>query len=685
MSAFSESALEKKLSELSNSQQSVQTLSLWLIHHRKHSKTIVRVWFSELRKAQVPRKLTFLYLANDVIQNSKRKGPEFTDDFAPVIIDAFKHVSSEGEDGCKKQLDRVLSIWQERAVYENDVLEKLTEVLHGEKKAKKRPYEQIKARDEDFASRSSPAEPPQTADLIRALQELENAASSDSALRQRISALPPEVQDSSLLHRVTDKESGERLSRLVEEACMMLADYSGRLAAEIDDRRQLTRLLSLFLQSQRDGLAKNEQKLEEYKRKLAQVSQVRKELRSRLSSLPDLSRLPSVTGGHVHLPSSGDLYSPSDCVSSGDMVLKDSKHCHDSSRAFEDREKEKKVARKRLYIVSVVCLVFMVGEILGGYFAGSLAVMTDAAHLLVDFTSFIISLCSLWLSSRPATHTLNYGWHRAEILGALLSVFTIWLVTGVLVYLAVERLISDDYEIEGTVMLITSGCAVLANIIMALTLHQSGHAHSHGGLSSQGHGHSHSGAHSHEKKNGHSHAYANGDSHNPENKTTGKKTQENASVRAAFVHVIGDLLQSISVLVSALIIFFRPEYKMADPICTFLFSLFVLGTTFTIMRDILVVLMEGTPAGVDYREVRERLLSVKGVKAVHNLHIWALTMNQAVLSAHVAIDDATEPQVVLREITQSCFTTYSFHSVTIQLEQQEDQRPDCTLCQDPKN
>uniref|UniRef100_A0A3B1KKL2 Proton-coupled zinc antiporter SLC30A8 n=1 Tax=Astyanax mexicanus TaxID=7994 RepID=A0A3B1KKL2_ASTMX len=372
-------------------------------------------------------------------------------------------------------------------------------------------------------------------------------------------------------------------------------------------------------------------------------------------------------------------------VSSGDMVLKDSKHCHDSSHAFEDREKEKKVARKRLYIVSVVCLVFMVGEILGGYFAGSLAVMTDAAHLLVDFTSFIISLCSLWLSSRPATHTLNYGWHRAEILGALLSVFTIWLVTGVLVYLAVERLISDDYEIEGTVMLITSGCAVLANIIMALTLHQSGHGHSHGGLSSQGHGHSHSGAHSHEKKNGHSHAYANGDSHNPENKTTGKKTQENASVRAAFVHVIGDLLQSISVLVSALIIFFRPEYKMADPICTFLFSLFVLGTTFTIMRDILVVLMEGTPAGVDYREVRERLLSVKGVKAVHNLHIWALTMNQAVLSAHVAIDDATEPQVVLREITQSCFTTYSFHSVTIQLEQQEDQRPDCTLCQDPKN
>uniref|UniRef100_A0A672PPP4 Regulation of nuclear pre-mRNA domain containing 1A n=1 Tax=Sinocyclocheilus grahami TaxID=75366 RepID=A0A672PPP4_SINGR len=207
MSVFSEPALEKKLSELSNSQQSVQTLSLWLIHHRKHSKTIVKVWYNELKKAQVSRKLTFLYLANDVIQNSKRKGPEFTQDFSPVIVDAFKHVSSEGDESCKKQLGRVLSIWQERAVYENDILDKLSDVLQVEKKAKKRPYEEIKVNDDDFASQSSPAEPPQTADLIRALQELENAASSDAALRQRISALPPEVQDTSLLHRVTGENT----------------------------------------------------------------------------------------------------------------------------------------------------------------------------------------------------------------------------------------------------------------------------------------------------------------------------------------------------------------------------------------------------------------------------------------------------------------------------------------------
>ncbi|XP_057684085.1 proton-coupled zinc antiporter SLC30A2-like isoform X1 [Corythoichthys intestinalis] len=353
------------------------------------------------------------------------------------------------------------------------------------------------------------------------------------------------------------------------------------------------------------------------------------------------------------------------------------KHCHDNSHAQEDREREKKVARKRLYVVSVVCLVFMIGEILGGYFAGSLAVMTDAAHLLVDFTSFVISLLSLWLSSRPATHKLSYGWHRAEVLGALMSVFTIWMVTGVLVYLAVERLISDDYEIEGTVMLITSGCAVLANIVMALTLHQSGHGHSHGGLSSHGHSHEKGDSRISSLKD-FADVEQNGDDQ------VGRMHQANASVRAAFVHVVGDLLQSLSVLVSAIIIFFKPEYKIADPICTFLFSILVLGTTFTIMRDILIVLMEGTPAGVRYGEVRDGLLAVKGVTAVHNLHIWALTVNQAVLSAHVAIDESVDAQTVLREMTQACYSSYNFHSITIQMERQADLKPGCTLCEDPK-
>ncbi|NXX25208.1 ZNT8 protein, partial [Nicator chloris] len=151
-----------------------------------------------------------------------------------------------------------------------------------------------------------------------------------------------------------------------------------------------------------------------------------------------------------------------------------------------------------------------------------------------------------------------------EILGALMSMLIVWMVTGVLTYLACMRLLHPDYDIDATVMLITSACAVLTNILLSLILHQTGHGHSHGAQASE-----------------------------LLSAPLEKPALSNASLQAAFVHTIGDLFQSISVLISALIIFFKPQYKIADPICTFVFSIFVLATTITILRDILTVLMEG--------------------------------------------------------------------------------------------
>ncbi|NXU14189.1 ZNT8 protein, partial [Pardalotus punctatus] len=151
-----------------------------------------------------------------------------------------------------------------------------------------------------------------------------------------------------------------------------------------------------------------------------------------------------------------------------------------------------------------------------------------------------------------------------EILGALMSMIIVWMVTGVLTYLACMRLLHPDYDIDATVMLITSACAVLSNILLSVILHQTGHSHSHGAPARE---------------------------HMPA--PLEKPALSNASLRAAFVHVMGDLFQSVSVLISALIIFFKPQYKIADPICTFVFSIFVLATTITILRDILTVLMEG--------------------------------------------------------------------------------------------
>ncbi|XP_068038646.1 proton-coupled zinc antiporter SLC30A8 [Anomalospiza imberbis] len=333
-------------------------------------------------------------------------------------------------------------------------------------------------------------------------------------------------------------------------------------------------------------------------------------------------------------------------------------HCHSYSQAYENRKREQQQARRKLCVASVICTFFMIAEITGKYLcgqiAGSLAVVSDAAHILVDLTSFLISLFSLWLTSKPPTKQFTFGWHRAEILGALMSMIIVWMVTGVLTYLACMRLLHPDYDIDATVMLITSACAVLTNILLSLILHQTGHGHSHG-------------VQARERMS----------------TPLEKPALSNASLQAAFVHTIGDLFQSISVLISALIIFFKPQYKIADPICTFVFSIFVLATTITILRDILTMLMEGTSKGFAYDAVKARILTVEKVESVHDLHLWSLTMNQTALSAHIATADSTDSQKILRDVTQALFEHYSFHSITIQIESGEDQKPDCVFCQEP--
>jgi len=341
MSGFSENALVKKLNELNSTQQSIQTLSLWVIHHRKHARTIVQVWQTELIKAKTKKKLMFLYLANDIIQNSKKKGTEFTKAFGGVLITAFTHVSKHADAKTKGAIERMLSIWEERKIYGadyikqinnsiNKIFENKSEMEHEQSSEnsnkrelpsdespvakevipkRSRLQELIVENDDDDYLTLSPRDPPEAEDLAKALLELENAASSDAVVREKIASLPPEVQDVSRLDKITDKSTADNLLKIVDEACLLLADYNGRLVAEIDDRRQVARMLTDFIRQQRSLLQESEQKLNNYREKLARVSEVRKELKSHIQNLPDLTMLPSVTGGLAPLPSAGDLFS----------------------------------------------------------------------------------------------------------------------------------------------------------------------------------------------------------------------------------------------------------------------------------------------------------------------------------------------------------------------------------------
>ncbi|XP_075563884.1 LOW QUALITY PROTEIN: putative proton-coupled zinc antiporter SLC30A3 [Pelecanus crispus] len=315
-------------------------------------------------------------------------------------------------------------------------------------------------------------------------------------------------------------------------------------------------------------------------------------------------------------------------------------------------------ARRQLSIACTVCCVFMVGEVIGGYLAHSLAIMTDAAHLLTDVGSMSVSLFSLWVSTRLPTKTMSFGWHRSETLGALASVLSIWVVTGALVYLAAVRIVSNDYEIEARAMLATSASAVGVNLVMAYILHQSPTGHGAGGYEQlEGAG-----------------GCLPGQSPLP----------GSTSVRAAFIHVVGDLLQSVGVLVAATIIYFKPQCKIADPISTLFFSVFVLGSTFTILRDVFRVLMEGTPRGLEFDAVKEVLLGVRGVKGAHDLHLWALTPSHHAVSAHVAVDASADPETVLWEATTRLQRKFGFASCTVQVERYREEMATCQHCQDPR-
>ncbi|OBS80372.1 hypothetical protein A6R68_21432 [Neotoma lepida] len=324
-------------------------------------------------------------------------------------------------------------------------------------------------------------------------------------------------------------------------------------------------------------------------------------------------------------------------------------HCHKDSRPQSAHSPEKLQARRQLCIACAVCIIFMAGEV-------------------VDIGSMMASLFSLWLSTRPVTRTMTFGWHRSETLGALASVISLWMVTGILLYLAFQRLMHNDYHIEGSAMLLTASVAVCANMLyvpvwsghqvgMAFVLHQTGSSHSHG---------------------------SRGTEYTPlEEGQRYPLSLGNTSVRAAFVHVLGDLFQSLGVLVASILIYFKPQYKAADPITTFLFSICALGSTAPTLRDVLRILMEGAPPSMRFEPVRDALMSVPGVRATHDLHLWALTLTYHVASAHLAIDCTADPEAVLAEASSRLYTRFGFSSCTLQVERYRSEMSRCPRCREP--
>ncbi|KAL0862074.1 hypothetical protein Bca101_041192 [Brassica carinata] len=270
-------------------------------------------------------------------------------------------------------------------------------------------------------------------------------------------------------------------------------------------------------------------------------------------------------------------------------TLGSSKVCGEAPCGFSDLNnasgdaEERNASMRKLCIAVVLCLLFMTVEVFGGIKANSLAILTDAAHLLSDVAAFAISLFSLWAAGWEATPRQTYGFFRIEILGALVSIQLIWLLTGILVYEAIIRLLTETSELLD------------------------------------------------------------------KSKPDKEKRKRNINVQGAYLHVLGDSIQSVGVMIGGAIIWYKPEWKIVDLICTLVFSVIVLGTTINMIRSILEVLMESTPREIDATKLERGLLEMEEVVAVHELHIWAITVGKVLLACHVNITPEADADMVLNK------------------------------------
>ncbi|XP_047173407.1 metal tolerance protein 1-like [Vigna umbellata] len=395
---------------------------------------------------------------------------------------------------------------------------------------------------------------------------------------------------------------------------------------------------------------------------------------------------------------------------SGDFPDGGRKICGEATCGFADAgsiskdSEERSTSMRKLLIAVILCVIFMTVEVVGGIKANSLAILTDAAHLLSDVAAFAISLFSLWAAGWEATPRQSYGFFRIEILGALVSIQLIWLLAGILVYEAIDRIIAGPKSVDGFLMFLVSAFGLVVNIIMALLLghdhghHGHGHGHGHGHDGHRhGHGHGHGHGHSHgftvsthhdarHAKDEHHHTHDHTDHHDDhhskdehhhdhqeltqslldESKT--KKKQRNINVQGAYLHVLGDSIQSIGVMIGGAVIWYKPEWQIVDLICTLIFSVIVLVTTINMLRNILEVLMESTPREIDATKLERGLLDMEDVVAVHELHIWAITVGKVLLACHVKIRREADADVVLDKVIDYIKRVYNISHVTIQIE-----------------
>ena len=270
----------------------------------------------------------------------------------------------------------------------------------------------------------------------------------------------------------------------------------------------------------------------------------------------------------------------------------------------------------RLKLALAISCIYFFAELIGGFLTNSLALLSDAGHMLSDIAALALSLFAFRIAKRPATVSSTYGYHRAEILAALFNGLSLWLIVGVIFAAAYNRFL-DPPAVESYGMMIVASLGLLVNVVAGAILYGSHH--------------------------------------------------HNLNLRGAFLHVVSDALGSVGAIAAGLIMLFTGWY-VADPVISILIGLLILHSSWNLIKESFSVLMQAVPKGIRLEDVQQALEEVEGVSKVHDLHVWAVTSDIFTLSAHAVVENGGDFHQVLNGIEDTLKERFNIEHTTIQLE-----------------
>ncbi|MCA0172615.1 cation diffusion facilitator family transporter [Bacillus sp. RAR_GA_16] len=289
-------------------------------------------------------------------------------------------------------------------------------------------------------------------------------------------------------------------------------------------------------------------------------------------------------------------------------------HNHSHDHAHDHHHSANK---KALFISFLLITLFMLLEVVGGFITNSLALLSDAGHMLSDAVALGMSLLAFKLGEKASDQEKTFGYKRFEILAAFLNGIALIAISFYILWESIQRFI-DPPEVASTGMLIIAAIGLLVNILVAWILMK-------------------------------------GD------------TSENLNLRSAFLHVLGDLLGSIGAIIAALLIMFA-GWNYADPIASALVALLVLVSGIRVTKDSFHVLMEGTPSNIDLEEVKSTIIELDGVQSIHDVHIWNITSDFPSFTCHVVVKKGTNRDQLLQWIGNKLDEQFDLTHTTIQME-----------------